>query len=108
MRIGSGSDEAGVESKERLKVRFCGESTTAMNSRLLRYSAGLVAGVLLLQSYFVRELVVFELLCAFSLIAALVIGGTVCLIGYAVLLWLEQPRRSHAEPQVIWKERSIE
>jgi hypothetical protein len=70
-----------------------------MNSRLLRHSAGLVAVVLLLQSYFVRELVVLELFCAFSLIASLVIGGTVYLIGYAVLLWLEQPRRSHAEPQ---------
>jgi hypothetical protein len=79
-----------------------------MNSRLLRYSAGLVAVVLLLQSYLVRELVVLELLFALSLIVALIIGGTVYLVGYALLLWLEQPWRSHAKPQVIWKDRSIE
>ena len=82
--------------------------TTAMNSRLFRYSVGLVAAVLLLQSYFVRQIVVLELLFALLLIVASLIGGTACLIGYAVLLWLKQPRRSHAKPQVIWKERTFE
>jgi hypothetical protein len=79
-----------------------------MNSRLFRYSAGVVAAVLLLQSYFVRQLAVLELLFALLLIVASLIGGTVCLIGYTALLWLERLRRGHAKPQVIWKERTFE
>jgi hypothetical protein len=79
-----------------------------MNSRLLRYSAGLVAAVLLLQSYFVRELLMTELLFALVLIGLLVVAGTAYLIGYAVLLWVERPLPSQPKPQVAWKERSIE
>jgi len=79
-----------------------------MNSRLLRYVAALVTAVLLLQSYFIREIVVLEILFALLLFVALVVAGTACLIGYAVLLWLERPRPSHAKSHIAWKERSIE
>jgi hypothetical protein len=79
-----------------------------MNSRFIRYIAVLLAAVLLLQFYFVREIVVLELLFAALLIVALVVAGTACLLGYAVLLWLERPRPSHAKPHIAWKERSIE
>jgi uncharacterized membrane protein len=79
-----------------------------MNSKLARYWGGLVAVVLLFQFYFVRELAVIEILFALVLIVALALAGTACLIGYAVLLWLERPRPSHAKPQIAWRERSIE
>ena len=79
-----------------------------MNSKLARYWGGLVAVVLLFQFYFVRELAVIEILFALVLIVALALAGTACLIGYAVLLWLERPRPSHAKPRMSWKERSIE
>lgn len=79
-----------------------------MNSRFPRYIAALVAVVLLLQSYFVREIVVLEILFALLLIVVLVVAGTACLIGYAVLLWVERPRPSRAKPHIAWKERSIE
>jgi hypothetical protein len=79
-----------------------------MNCRFLRYSAALLGAILLLQSYFIREIVVIEILFALVLIVALALAGTACLIGYAVLLWLERPRPSHAKPHIAWKERSIE
>jgi membrane fusion protein (multidrug efflux system) len=55
-----------------------------------------------------RELAVIEILFALVLIVALALAGSACLIGYAVLLWLERPRPSHAKPRMSWKERSIE
>ena len=79
-----------------------------MNSRFLRCAAALLAAVLLLQFYFIREMVLMEILFALVLIVALVGAGTACLIGYSLLLWLERPRRSHARPRIAWKERSIE
>lgn len=79
-----------------------------MNSRCVRYSAALLISVLLLQSYFIREIVVIEILFALLLIVALVVTGTAYLIGYALLLRLERPRTSHAKPHIAWKERSSE
>lgn len=79
-----------------------------MNSRLHRYIAALLVAALLLQFYFVRELLMLELLFAVFLIVALVVAGILYLIGYAVLLWLERPKPSHPKPHVVWKERSIE
>jgi uncharacterized membrane protein len=79
-----------------------------MNSRFRRYAASLLAAVLLLQFYFIRELVVMEILFALVLIVALVGAGTAYLIGYSLLLWLERPRRSHVRPRIAWKERGIE
>jgi len=79
-----------------------------MNSSFLRYIAALLGVVLLLQFYFVREMAVVEILFALLLIVALVVARTGCLIGYALLLWLERPRPNHAKPHIAWKERSIE
>jgi hypothetical protein len=64
--------------------------------QVLRYSAALLAAILLLQSYFIREIVVTEILFALVLIVALALAGMASLIGYAVLLWLERPRPNHA------------
>lgn len=71
-------------------------------------AAALLGSILLLQSYFIREIVVIEILFALVLIVALALAGTACLIGYAVLLWLERPRPNHAKPHIAWKERGIE
>jgi hypothetical protein len=79
-----------------------------MKAKLFRYGAALLGAVFLLQFYFVREMVVIEILFALSLMVALTVAGTACLIGYEVLLWLERPRPSRAKAQVIWKQRSIE
>lgn len=79
-----------------------------MNSRFLRYTAALLAVVLLIQSYVIRELLVTELLFALLLVGLLAVAGTAYLIGYAVLLWVERPRSSQPKPQVAWKESSIE
>ena len=79
-----------------------------MNSKFIRYTAALLAVVLLLQSYVIRELLVTELLFALLLIGLLVVAGTAYLIGYALLLWVERPRPNHAKPHIAWKERSIE
>lgn len=79
-----------------------------MKSRFLRYAVALLAAVLLLQFHFAREIVVIELFFALLFIVAVVVAGAACLIGYAVLLWLERPRPSHAKPHNTWKERSIE
>lgn len=79
-----------------------------MNSRLLRYAAALLVGVFLLQFYFIREIVVIEIFFALLHIAALVVALAAFLIGYAALLWLERPPQIQRNPQIAWKERSIE
>jgi hypothetical protein len=68
-----------------------------MNSKFLRHIAGLLAAAVLLQFYFVREILVMEILFALFLIVALVVAGAGYLIGCAMLLWLERLRSSPAE-----------
>jgi len=79
-----------------------------MNSTVVRYAAAFLAAVLLLQFYFVRAIVVIEILFALLLIAALVIAVMAYLVGYAALLWVERPRQIRRKPRIAWKERSIE
>jgi len=79
-----------------------------MNSRVPRYAPALLAAVFLLQFYSIREIVVIEILFALLLIAASVVAVAVYLIGYAALLWLERPPQIQRNPQIAWKERSIE
>jgi hypothetical protein len=79
-----------------------------MNCTIRRFAAALLVGAVLLQSYFIREIVVLGILFSLLLLMALVVGGTAYLIGYVALLWLERPRPSHAKPHIAWKERSIE
>jgi hypothetical protein len=79
-----------------------------MNSRSFRYAAALLLAVLLLQSYFIRDMLVLEIFFALLFIVTLVFVGTASLIGYALLLWDERPRPSSAKPRLAWKERSIE
>lgn len=79
-----------------------------MNPRLQRSMAAILAAVLLLRSYFVRELLVIELFFALLLLVAFVVGGTAYLLGSAVMSWLEKPRRGRAKSHVVWIEGSIE
>jgi hypothetical protein len=47
----------------------------------------------LLQSYFVRELLLLELLFGLGFAVVLLLGGPAYLIGWAGVTWLQQTRR---------------
>lgn len=71
--------------------------TVVQKTRLRKGLMAIVAVVLLLQFYFVRELLMAELLFALGFAVVLVLGGPVYLAGWAGVSWLQQPERDQKE-----------
>jgi hypothetical protein len=62
-----------------------------------RWLIAVLAGIFLLQFYFVRELLAVELFFALGFAVVLAFGGPAYLIGSVGVSWLEQPRRSQSK-----------
>jgi hypothetical protein len=79
-----------------------------MNTRLLRPLLWLLASIVLLQFYFVREILVMGIIFAILFGLGFVLLGTTYLIVHTMLLQLERLLPSHSKVQITWEERSIE
>ena len=79
-----------------------------MNTRLLRPLAWLLAAVVFLQFYFVREILVIGILFAILFVVGLVLLGTAYLIFHTMVVQLERLWPSYSKAQITLEERSIE
>jgi len=94
--------------KNELRLIAARAATMIRTARVRRSLVAVLAAILLLRSYVVRELLATEFLFALAFVVVLAAGGAAYLIGSVGLSWLEQPQRNLEKSQAVLNEGRME